>query len=151
MKIAVTAVAPDFKAAVDPRFGRCQYLVIVDLENGQWKAIENPNVGMGSGAGVATAEGLAREGVAVVLTGQCGPKAYQVLEAAGIGVVTDVGGSVEEAVEAYKSGKLQPGSGATVPPHFGSGGGWGAGEGGFGGGGGRGRGGGGGRGRGLGR
>jgi len=162
MRIAVTATAPDLKAAVDPRFGRCQFLVLVDTETGQWTALENANVGAMSGAGIATAEALAREGVRAVLTGNCGPKAYQTLEAAGIQVITGVAGTVEEAVEAYRSGKLRAGSAPTVPPHFGGGGGGfgGRGGGGFGrgggfggggfgrGGGGFGRGGGGGRGRG---
>jgi predicted Fe-Mo cluster-binding NifX family protein len=136
MKVAVTATAPDIKAVVDPRFGRCQFLVLVDTENRQWTALENANVGAASGAGIAVAEAMAREGVTVVLTGHCGPKAYQVLEAAGIEVVTGVAGTVEEAVEAYRSGKLRPGSGPTVPPHFGGGGFGRGGGGGFGGGGG---------------
>ncbi|MGB9887301.1 MAG: NifB/NifX family molybdenum-iron cluster-binding protein [Moorellales bacterium] len=154
MKIAVTATAPDLKAAVDPRFGRCQFLVLVDTETGRWMALENANVGAMSGAGIATAEALAREGVRAVLTGNCGPKAYQVLEAAGVRVITGVAGTVEEAVQAYRSGNLKPSSAPTVPPHFGAGGGFGGrGGGGFGrgggfGGGGFGRGGGGGRGRG---
>lgn len=45
MKIAVTAAAPDLGAAVDPRFGRCAYLIIVDEETGESTVLENANSG----------------------------------------------------------------------------------------------------------
>ena len=44
MKIAVscTGPAPDF--VIDPRFGRCQYFIIIDPETIEFETVENPNV-----------------------------------------------------------------------------------------------------------
>jgi hypothetical protein len=56
-----------------------------------------------------------------VLTGNCGPNAYQVLSAAGIQVITGVSGKVEDAVQAYKSGQFRAGSQPNVATHFGEG------------------------------
>ena len=43
MKVAVTASQPDLESPVDPRFGRCEYFIIVDTETGQFETYENPH------------------------------------------------------------------------------------------------------------
>jgi predicted Fe-Mo cluster-binding NifX family protein len=141
MKIAVSATGPSLDAEVDPRFGRCQYFIIVDPETMQFEALENSNAMAGGGAGISTGQMIAGKGVEAVLTGNCGPNAYQVLSAAGLRVITGVSGKVQDAVQSYKAGKLQPDSQPNVVDHFGMGGGMGMGRGmGMGGGMGRGRG-----------
>jgi predicted Fe-Mo cluster-binding NifX family protein len=123
MRIAVSANRPDLDADIDPRFGRCQYLVVFDTETMNFEAISNSG-GMGSGgAGIATAQLIAGKGVEAVLTGNCGPNAYQALAGAGIKVFTGVSGKVKDAIESYKSGKLQVSSQPNVAGHFGMGGG----------------------------
>lgn len=123
MRIAVSANSPDLNADVDPRFGRCQYFIIVDPDTLDFEVMTNSG-GMGSGgAGISTAQLIAGKGLEVVLTGNCGPNAYQVLSAAGIKVVTGVSGKVKEAIQSYKSGKLQASSQPNVAGHFGMGGG----------------------------
>jgi len=57
----------------------------------------------------------------VVLTGNCGPNAYQVLSAAGIQVITGVGGKIRDAIQAYKSGQFKAVSQPNVGAHFGMG------------------------------
>jgi len=32
MRLAVTAAGPDLRAAVDPRFGRCEWFLILDTD-----------------------------------------------------------------------------------------------------------------------
>jgi predicted Fe-Mo cluster-binding NifX family protein len=54
-----------------------------------------------------------------VLTGDCGPNAYQVLSTAGIEVIIGVSGKVKDAVEAYKAGKYKAISQPSVEPHHG--------------------------------
>ena len=44
MKIAISASQPNLDADVDPRFGRCQCFVIVELETMEFEGIENPNL-----------------------------------------------------------------------------------------------------------
>ena len=75
----------------------------------------------GGGAGIATAQEIADKGIEVVLTGNCGPNAFQVLSAAGIKVVTGVSGKVRDTAQDYKAGSLQPTSHPNVPGHFGMG------------------------------
>jgi predicted Fe-Mo cluster-binding NifX family protein len=122
MKIAVSASEPKLDAAVDPRFGRCAFLVVVDPETMAFEVVENENAGAAGGAGIRTAQAIADKGVDVVLTGNCGPNAYETLSAAGIKVITGVSGRVADAVRAYDAGSLRPGEGANVADHYGVGG-----------------------------
>jgi len=123
MKIAISATSPNLDAEVDPRFGRCQYFVIVDPETMQFEAIENSSAMAGGGAGISAGQMIASKGAEAVLTGNCGPNAYQVLSAAGIQVITGVTGKVQDAIQAYKSGRFQATSQPNVPDHYGMGGG----------------------------
>jgi len=125
MKIAISATGTNLDAEVDPRFGRCQYFIIVDPETMQFEAVENTSAMASGGAGISAAQMIAGKGVEAVLTGNCGPNAYQVLSPAGIKVITGVSGKVKDAVQSYKSGQLQPGS----PPSGGGGSGQGSGPG----------------------
>jgi len=119
MRIAISATSATLDAEVDPRFGRCQYFIIVDPETMQFEAMENSSAMAAGGAGISAAQMVADKGVKAVLTGNCGPNAYQVLSAAGIQVITGVSGKVKDAVQGYKEGKFQAGSQANVPDHFG--------------------------------
>lgn len=123
MRIAITASKPNLDADIDPRFGRCQYFVMVDPETMQFEAVENISAMGGGGVGIAAAQTIAGKGVATVLTGNCGPKAYEALSAAGIKVLTGVAGKVQDAIESYKSGKLQASNQPNVKAHSGMGGG----------------------------
>jgi predicted Fe-Mo cluster-binding NifX family protein len=139
MKIAVSATAPQLDAGLDPRFGRCRYLLVVDSDSMEFEAIENPAMSAPGGAGIQAAEVVARQGVGAVITGECGPNAYQVLSSAGITVFTGASGTVRDVVGAFKRGELSPISAASTGPGAGmrggmGGGGMGRGRGGTGGG-----------------
>ena len=41
MKIAVTSTGTDLESAVDPRFGRAAYILIVDSETIAFEALDN--------------------------------------------------------------------------------------------------------------
>ena len=119
MRIAVSASGLNLDTEVDPRFGRCQYFIIVDPDKMEFEVVENSGALAGGGAGVATAQMIAGKGVEAVLTGNCGPNAFQVLSAAGIKVVIGVSGKVRDAVQGYKVGSLQPAPQPNVPGHLG--------------------------------
>jgi predicted Fe-Mo cluster-binding NifX family protein len=122
MKIAVSASSPDLEGSVDPRFGRCYYFLIVDPETMEFEAVENPYISASGGAGIQAAQLVAGKGVQAVLTGSCGPNAFQTLKAAGVKVVVGVTGTVREAAQSYISGaEFREASGPDVPPHFGMG------------------------------
>lgn len=119
MKIAVSAAAKMPEAQVDPRFGRCNCFAIVDVQQGQWEFLPNPGVSAGGGAGIHAAQELVNRKVGGVLTGQVGPNAVAVLQAAGIEVYTGVSGTVRKAVELYRQGELSPATAANAMPHEG--------------------------------
>ena len=121
MKIAVAAQGDTPEALADPRFGRCRYFVIVDSDTGESTAIENPGGMAGGGAGIQAAQAVARSGADVVIAGNYGPNAYQALAAGKIEAYSSQGGTVAEAVEAFKAGRLTKAGAATVPSHFGMG------------------------------
>jgi len=121
MKIGVSAIAPNLEAEIDPRFGRCQHFILVDPETMQFEAVENSSAMASGGAGISAAQMIVGKGVQAVITGNCGPNAYQVLSAAGIKVITGVSGKVKDAAESYKSGAFQTSAQPNVSAHFGSG------------------------------
>ena len=129
MKIAVTSTEPSLEAQVDPRFGRCQCFVIVETDDMSFDVFENPNTSLGGGAGIQSGQFVTSKGAQVILTGNCGPNAYQTLSASGIEIIVGVSGTIREAVETYKKGGFSSVSGANVQSHFGVGGGMGTGMG----------------------
>jgi predicted Fe-Mo cluster-binding NifX family protein len=119
MKFCITAEGNNLDAKIDPRFGRCGYFIIMDTETQAFEAVENANAQFQGGAGIQSAQLVNSKGVKAVLTGNVGPNAFQTLQAAGIEVYTGVSGSVKEAIESYKSGKLKKTESPSVGSHFG--------------------------------
>jgi predicted Fe-Mo cluster-binding NifX family protein len=122
MKIAISSTGKDLDCQIDPRFGRCQYFIFVDPETMEFEASENEGLMASGGAGVQAAQFIVQKGVKGLITGNLGPNAASAVSASGIKVHLVSGGTIREVTEAFKAGKLQEVSGATVPPHFGMGG-----------------------------
>jgi predicted Fe-Mo cluster-binding NifX family protein len=119
MKVAVTAKGIQLTDEVDPRFGRAPYILIVDLETMEYEALDNSeNVNAFKGAGIQAATMVADKGAQVLLTGYCGPNAFKAVNAAGIKVVNDVTGTVETAVNDFKSGPAQYSESANTEGHW---------------------------------
>ena len=119
MKIAVTSMGRDLTSAVDPRFGRAAYILIVDTDTKDFKVIDNTgNVSAFKGAGIQAATMIAEEGAEVLLTGYCGPNAFRTLEAAGIKVGSDISGTVADTVVAFLAGKINYTETANVEGHW---------------------------------
>ena len=107
-KIAVTSEGPDLDARVDPRFGRAAGFILVDWQTMDFEYIDNgSSQAMPQGAGIQAAEIISRHGASIVLTGFVGPKAFQTLAAAGIGVGQAVDGlTVRETVRRFIDGSI---------------------------------------------
>jgi predicted Fe-Mo cluster-binding NifX family protein len=119
MIIAITAKGNDLQGEVDPRFGRANHFLIVDSENMRFEVVENEqNLSLPQGAGIQAAQVVANHRAEVVLTGNCGPKAFKNLEAAEIKVVVGVSGRIEDAIRAYLQGDLQLAVAANVEGHW---------------------------------
>ena len=119
MKICVTSEGKTLDSKVDPRFGRCQFFVIVDTDTLDFEAVENQNAQFSGGAGIQSGQLMVSKSVKAVLTGNVGPNAFQTLNAAGIKIFTGVGGTVKNAVEKYKKGELKASESASVGSKFG--------------------------------
>lgn len=103
MKIAVSSTGPSLDAPMDERFGRCPCFVIADSAGSDIDPVSNPCATQGHGAGIQAARLVAEKGVAVVLTGRCGPNASDTLAAAGVSVVIGCGGTVRDVLERYRA------------------------------------------------
>lgn len=108
MKIAVTSQGADMASAVDPRFGRAKFFIVVDTETGGSVAHDNAqNLNAAQGAGIQAAQKVVELGVEAVLTGNVGPKAFSALEAGKIDIYIGATGSVTNATEQFKAGQLE--------------------------------------------
>ncbi len=119
MKIAITATGNNLDANVDPRFGRAHYFIIVDTETLEFKTIENPSIAAGGGAGVQSAQLISDEKAEYLLTGNCGPNAFKVFEAAGINVIVNISGTVRSAIEDFNNGVHKISDAPNVESHHG--------------------------------
>nr|MBC7244458.1 NifB/NifX family molybdenum-iron cluster-binding protein [Chloroflexota bacterium] len=121
MKIVVTANGNDLDAQVSLVFGRCLSFVFVDTETMAFEAIPNPALSAPGGAGIQAAQFVVEHGAEAVLSGNVGPNAYGVFQAANVPIYWVSEGTVRQAVEAYKAGKLHSATQANVQAHTGLG------------------------------
>jgi len=122
MKICVCATGLDLSSQVSPVFGRCPYFVIVNSKTEEFKAIPNPALQAGRGAGVGAAQMAASEGAKAVICGNFGPNAFSVLQMSGIKIYPGVFGlTVKQAIDKYNKGELKEIKVPSVPGRFGFG------------------------------
>ena len=121
MRVVVTANSAGLDAPASPVFGRCPMYVFVDTETMAFEAVENPAINAAGGAGIQAAQFVIERGAQAVVTGNVGPNASNVLQPAGVSVHLFGGGTVRQAVEAYKGGQLPAAGGANVQAHAGMG------------------------------
>lgn len=120
MKIAISTTSPSIESAVDPRFGRGAYFVVVDAETGEWQAHPNPAIDASGGAGVQAAQFIAGHGAQVAISGDFGPNAYSTLAAAGIRMFLAPAGespAASQLLARYQRGELKEVTAPTGPGH----------------------------------
>ena len=121
MRVVVSAQGNNLDAPASPVFGRCPTYLFVDTETFEFEAIPNPAMSQAGGAGIQAAQFVVKHGAEAVLTGNLGPNAFGVLQAAGVPGYLVAEGTVRQAVEAHRAGQLQPMAGANVAGHAGMG------------------------------
>jgi predicted Fe-Mo cluster-binding NifX family protein len=119
MKIAVSSQGEHLDAPASPVFGRCPTYLFVVPETMEFEAVPNPAMNQGGGAGIQAAQFVVNQGAEAVLSGNLGPNAFDVLQAANVPGFLVSEGTVRQAVEAYKAGQLQPMGGPNVGAHAG--------------------------------
>ena len=123
MKVAVPINRPreEGDLRVSSHFGKAYAFAIVDTETGEVKVVDNPRnaLGLHHGAGRFIADLFTQEGVQAVLLREIGQGAFGHLTVRGIKIylVPKEIKTVEEAVKAFKEGKLQMLLEPNEPPH----------------------------------
>jgi len=119
MKVAFPTSGSDLNAPLDLRFGRAPSFLIYNLDNNQFEIIDNQqNLNSAQGAGIQSAETVARSGAQALVSGNCGPKAFRVLTAAGIKIYNSSAPTIAQALEQFQSGKLKEADAANVEGHW---------------------------------
>lgn len=121
MKVVVTATGSNLDAPASPVFGRCSHYVFVDSETMAFEALENPAMSAAGGAGIQAAQYVVAQGAQAVLTGNVGPNAADVLQAAGVPIYQIADGTVRQVVTMFEQGQLNDLRGANVAAHAGMG------------------------------
>jgi predicted Fe-Mo cluster-binding NifX family protein len=108
MKISVSARGESLDSEVDPRFGRTAGFVLFDSETASADYLDNSGQQDSTkGTGVKAAQLIAKAGAEVLITGQLGPNAAQVLRKSGIKIYACTSGTVREAVQALQENALE--------------------------------------------
>jgi predicted Fe-Mo cluster-binding NifX family protein len=119
MRIVVTTEGNDLDAQIDSRFGRAPKFLVVDTETMRFDLVaNNQSLDLAQGAGIQSAQNVLVHKPEVVLTGNCGPKAFRVLKAAGIKVVIGAKGRIRDAIRDYMNGKYIEATEANVEGHW---------------------------------
>ncbi|HOD13834.1 MAG TPA: NifB/NifX family molybdenum-iron cluster-binding protein [Spirochaetota bacterium] len=119
MIIAVTTEGKTMKATIDERFGRASGFIIYNTDTGSHEYRENQqNLDAAQGAGIQSAKTVIDAGASVLITGNVGPKAHAALAAGGVEIYLKNGGTVNEAINDYRSGSLMKTSSANVEGHW---------------------------------
>jgi predicted Fe-Mo cluster-binding NifX family protein len=120
MKIAISANGNTLESIMDQHFGRAAYLIVADSETMKFEAINNAAAAATGGAGIISAQTVVDRGVETVITGNVGPNAMSVLNAAGIPIFRGAAVSIQQNIENLKKEILKK-IDTAVPSHFGMG------------------------------
>ena len=121
MKIAISAISNTLEAQFSPRFGRCDFFIIIDRETRQWQAYPNPAASARGGAGPQAIQFIADKGAKAIISGRYGPSAFSALEAAGLQAYLADDGTVNQIFEKFLAGELENTLEATGPELHGKG------------------------------
>ncbi|MBU7014422.1 MAG: NifB/NifX family molybdenum-iron cluster-binding protein [Theionarchaea archaeon] len=114
MKIAISATDQTLEAAVDPRFGRCRYFLIVDTDTMDFHTVPNLGERAGKGAGVQASQIVSNEEVDAVIGNNFGPNAFSALKYAGMKIYNG-SGVISDVITQFKNAELPELSESNVP------------------------------------
>jgi len=119
MKIALTSHGDSLDVVLDARFGRAAKFLLWDSSTQAVRVVDNQqSLDAPQGAGIQAAMTVVAQGVEAVITGHCGPKAFRVLQEAGVKVYLTKAINGREALQLFQDGKLQEAGSADVEGHW---------------------------------
>ncbi len=110
MKIAVSSTGESIESQPSPFFGRCDYFIILDIENNKiknTKAIKNEALMQPGGAGVMSAQTVGNEKVEAVISNSFGPRAFDILSQLNIKTYKSKGKTVKEDADLFIKKELE--------------------------------------------
>jgi len=105
-RLLIPSNGVDLDAPTSPVFGRCRTFIFVNPETLEFKALPNSVANGSAGVGVQAAQLILQHGAQAVLARSLGPKAFGLLQSAGVSVYALEGDTVREALLAFKSNRL---------------------------------------------
>jgi predicted Fe-Mo cluster-binding NifX family protein len=108
MKIAISADGPNLESKVGRKLGTSKYMIIVDVESGDYEAVPNPGFSGQQGSGIQAVLLAVTKDAKKVVTGYCNPGICNQLRANGIEVITGSKGTVGEVIEEYRMSEPGP-------------------------------------------
>ena len=107
MKIAISSTGKNMENLLDMRFGRCEYFQIHDTESKEVKILENKGQNASGGAGIVASNQLVDEKIDVIITGNFGPNAFEIIEKAGVKAYKCESISITSVIEKYNKGEIE--------------------------------------------
>ncbi|WP_462325948.1 NifB/NifX family molybdenum-iron cluster-binding protein [Desulfoplanes sp.] len=101
MKLAVPSTRPDLDGAVASRLGTARHLLVIETDDMSFEVLDGPPRSSGPGAGVMAVSLVVNMGARVILVGHVASHIVDALKKQGIDVVTEVTGTVADAVDDY--------------------------------------------------
>ena len=114
MKVGVPAKGESIDSAVDERFGRSPYFVLVDATSLALEVFKNPGPAEKDAAGILACQMLIEKGADAVAVKNIGHNALVSLTGGGVRVYVGAGGSILDTLKMLKKGQLSPAETATV-------------------------------------
>lgn len=119
MKLALPVMSDNLQDQMNRTFGRAQKFMIYDTDTDKFEMVDNiQNLNAAQGAGIQSARNVAQSGAKALICENCGPKAFQVLSAAGIEVYIAGAGKVSDLIEKFIKGELKASNSANVEGHW---------------------------------
>ena len=107
MRLAIPSTGTDTTSLLDDRFGRAERFLVVDADTGESQLLENTDTAQASqGAGIQAAQAVVSAKAEAVLAGHVGPKAFKVLDAAGIAVFQAPTEPIDTLLAKFRRGEL---------------------------------------------
>ena len=120
VKVSISTSSSDINGQVNPVFDRCPGHIIAEVEGSEIKSHSFiPNNPLPRGAGISVAQTAIFRKVNAVISGNIGPKAFEVLQQAGIKFYPAPKMNIKEAIEKLAAGELKEKTSASVDTNFG--------------------------------
>ena len=106
-------------SVLDSRFGRASGFLVYDTDKKESSYVSNQqNLSATQGAGIQSAQNITNQKVDVLISRNCGPKAFRVLSQAGIKIYTSTDALVKDALEKFHNNELKETNSSNVESHW---------------------------------